>query len=256
MVEMSALILAAGRGVRMESAGRLMPKGLLKIGDEPLVVRSVKLLRQRGIKDIRIVTGHLCDQYEALFGGQDDVELIHNPVYETTGSLLSLMTGLQRLDGPVVLLESDIVYEARALAPVAFDRTRIILSGQTSASDEVYIWVRNGEKGTAVFNTMSKDIHAHAGDHFGELVGITCFSKIQVENLKNAAEVVLARDPKSDYESSIIELAKKTDIEAILIKDLAWTEIDDEKMYARAVSRIWPLIQKSENFIPDNLFGT
>ncbi|MEP2533054.1 phosphocholine cytidylyltransferase family protein [Shimia sp.] len=246
MVDLSALILAAGRGVRMGPRGRLTPKGLLEINGIPLVARSVDLLRSRGIERIRIVTGHLSDQYETLFAGRDDIELIHNPAYDQTGSLQSLMTGLNGLSGHIVLLESDVIYEARALSPVASNQTRMIVSGQTNATDEVYVWSRTGATGTPSFDTMSKDINAQPHAHYGELMGITCFSAPQVERLRAAATSVLAENPKSDYEAAVIELARDTDIEAVLLEDLAWTEIDDEAMFARAVDTVWPQIQERD----------
>ncbi|PSL18736.1 phosphocholine cytidylyltransferase family protein [Shimia abyssi] len=242
MADLSALILAAGRGVRMGPRGRLTPKGLLEIEGTPLVARSVNLLRARGIRHIRIVTGHLNDQYEAIFAAASDVELIHNPIYDTTGSLRSLVTGLDGVSGHVVVLESDVIYEARALSPVVAGETRLIVSGETNATDEVYVWSRPGANGAPAFDTMSKDINAQPAPHFGELLGITCFSAAQVLRLRAAAQTVLAEDRKADYESAVIELARDTDIEAVLLEDLAWTEIDDETMFARAINTVWPQI--------------
>ncbi|SFL68206.1 NTP transferase domain-containing protein [Shimia aestuarii] len=242
MADLSALILAAGRGVRMGPRGRLTPKGLLAIDGVPLVARSVALLQGRGIKSVRIVTGHLEDQYRAAFDGHAGVELIHNPLYDQTGSLQSLMTGLEGLDGHVVLLESDVIYEARALSPVAAGETRLIVSGETNATDEVYVWSRPGVNGTPAFDTMSKNINAQPQPHFGELMGITCFAAPEVARLRDAGKAVLAQDPKADYEEAVIELARETDIEAVLLDDLAWTEIDNETMFARAMNTVWPII--------------
>ncbi len=243
MVDLSALILAAGRGIRMGPRGRLRPKGLLEIDGVPLVARSINLLRARGIPRIRIVTGHLDDQYRDQFDAQPDVELIHNPAFAETGSLESLMTGLDGLSGHVVLLESDVIYESRALSPVEPGVTRLMVSGKTGATDEVYVWSRTGMNGTPAFDFMSKDISARTGAHFGELMGITCFAAPQVAALRAAGQAVLAADSAADYEDAICALARDTDIEAVLLRDLAWTEIDTEAMYARAVEEVWPVIQ-------------
>ena len=69
MVDLSALILAAGRGIRMGPRGQLRPKGLLEIDGVPLVARSINLLRARGIPRIRIVTGHLDDSTAITLAG-------------------------------------------------------------------------------------------------------------------------------------------------------------------------------------------
>lgn len=241
----TALIVAAGRGIRMGPRGTLTPKGLLKINDTPLVVRSVDLLKAKGVSRVRIVTGHLADQYEDTFGATPGVELVHNPDFSSTGSLQSMMTGLKDLSGPIVLLESDLIYETAALAPVLEGPSTILVSGVTGSGDEVYIWTRDGE----VFDTMSKKIDAQTRSHFGELTGLSRFDADDTERLKVAAHAVLAEDPKADYEDSVIRLAQTRDISCTLVSDLAWSEVDTEDMLARATTTVWPRIQERDTLL-------
>ncbi len=242
MSEVSALIVAAGRGIRMGPRGEMTPKGLLEIDGTALVARSVRLLKDSGVKHIRIVTGHLAEQYEAAFGDMAGVDLVHNPDFATTGSARSMMTGLADMKGPILLLESDLVYEAAALASLHEGESCILVSGETKAGDEVYIWTREGAGGRPVFDMMSKDRTAVDTDHFGELVGISRFTAADTERLKSAAQVVLEEDPKTDYEATVIHMAKTQDIPCRKIEDLAWSEIDSEDMYAHALEDVWPRI--------------
>jgi len=53
------VILAAGRGNRMEPLSAKLPKPLLPIGNMPLISYHVKYLRELGIDEIIIVVGHL-----------------------------------------------------------------------------------------------------------------------------------------------------------------------------------------------------
>lgn len=246
MADLKALIVAAGRGIRMGPRGEMSPKGLLKVGDVPLVRRSVQLLQARGIKSIQIVTGHLAEQYEAEFEGTDGVELLHNPDFATTGSLRSMMRGLEDLQGPFVMLESDLIYESAALDAVSKDQSRIIVSGPTGAGDEVYIWARSNAQDKPVFETMSKDSQERPDAPLGELMGILCFTEADTEALKVAGRDLLVENPKSDYESAVIKLAQTRDIGCHLIPDLAWTEIDDEGMFGRAVDLVWPAIRQRD----------
>lgn len=250
MGELSALIVAAGRGIRMGPRGKLMPKGLLKVGGVALVVRSVALLQAKGVRRIRIVTGHLAEQYEERFAAVDGVELVHNPDFATTGSARSMMTGLADMEGPILLLESDLVYEAAALAPLGAGESCILVSGATGAGDEVYIWTRDGARGDPVFDMMSKDIGAMSAPHFGELVGISRFAAEDTERLKQAAEAVLAQNAKADYEDTVIHMAKAQDITCRKIEALAWSEIDSEEMYAHAVAEVWPRIRARDGGSP------
>lgn len=246
MSEFRALIVAAGRGIRMGARGQMTPKGLLKIDGVPLVMRSVRLLQARGISHVRIVTGHLSDQYEAMFRDMPGVELVHNPAFSTTGSLLSLATGLNGLHGPLLVLESDLIYEAASLVPLSAEASTILASGTTGSGDEVYIWTRQNAKGEPVFDDMSKDVSARSAKHHGELVGISAFTASDVEALHQAAAQILKENPKSDYEPAVVRMAKTRDICCHKIDDLAWTEIDDEVMYERALNTVWPAIQKRD----------
>ena len=61
-----ALILAAGRGVRMGPRGQSIPKGFIELGGTTLIARSLALLAAAGIEEATIVTGHLGERYEQL----------------------------------------------------------------------------------------------------------------------------------------------------------------------------------------------
>ena len=138
-----ALILAAGRGVRMGPRGQNIPKGFIEVGGEFLVARSLSLLARAGIRDVTIVTGHLAERYDELptLAGLQ-VTTLHNPLFAEKGSFESLRVGLSAMRGPFLLLESDIIYEPRALDTVlASGHDSVILtSGPTGAGDEVYVW--------------------------------------------------------------------------------------------------------------------
>ncbi len=241
MGQITAVILAAGLGVRMGARGKLMPKGLIPVGGIPMMVQSIDMLRAHGIERIRIVTGHLAEQYQAVFAGQPDIELVHNDHYATTGSLLSLSCGLDGLLGPVLLLESDLVYSPEALLALDGTRDRLLLSGITGSGDEQYVWAAPAE-GRQRFVHVSKDMHAQPEPYFGELVGIMAFTGATVARMRDVAQRELARDPEEHYEPALVVLAHETPLEAHMIADLPWAEVDDEEMLIRAEREVYPKV--------------
>ncbi|WP_375686989.1 NTP transferase domain-containing protein [Pseudooceanicola sp. LIPI14-2-Ac024] len=232
----TAVILAAGLGVRMGERGRMTPKGMIALDGLPLVRASVMHLAGRGIDRVRIVTGHLADAYRQEFAAMAGVELVHNPDYHQSGSLTSLLAGLDGLDGPVLILESDIMYEPRALDALSDGTSGLVISGATGAGDEVYVWcAANGQ-----LLTMSKDPDARRGAHAGELVGISALAAADLDAFRATAARLVAADPRADYETGVVAHAAGHAYTCRLVRDLAWAEVDDERMLARAHARVWP----------------
>ncbi|MFO7640065.1 MAG: nucleotidyltransferase family protein [Candidatus Competibacteraceae bacterium] len=69
---MKAMILAAGRGERMRPLTDHIPKPLLPVAGQPLVVHHLQALRAAGISDLVINTGHLGEQLPAALGDGRD----------------------------------------------------------------------------------------------------------------------------------------------------------------------------------------
>lgn len=239
-----ALILAAGRGVRMGPRGRGIPKGFIEVGDQALIIRSLELLAAAGIREAVIVTGHLAECYGALPPiGNLAVSLVHNPRFAEMGSFESLRVGLSHMRAPFLLLESDIIYESRALQAVlgSAGESLILTSGPTGAGDEVYVWA-DAQASSAAFRGMSKARSTHADEPFGELVGILKLSQELVRHLDRHAEDV---PPHGDYESALVRAARDVPISCIRVDDLLWGEIDDEAMLANVETKLWPALRKA-----------
>lgn len=58
MNEVVGVILAAGRGRRMGRLGEEYPKALLPVGDQPLLVHQLTLLRRLGVRRVYVVVGY------------------------------------------------------------------------------------------------------------------------------------------------------------------------------------------------------
>jgi choline kinase len=235
----TALILAAGLGARLGQRGRAAPKGFLQLGERPIVEESVALLAAAGIRRVVIVTGHLAEFYEELRQRAPRlIETVHNPDFASTGSLRSLACARDLVDADLLLLESDLIYERRALAVALADPRPdvVLLSAPTGSGDEVWVEVDGGR-----LVSMSKDRSRLGPGVEGELVGI---SKLSRSLFGDLCEV--ATDPaaaRGHYETEgLVALAPRRAIPCRLVDDLAWTEIDDETALARARERVYPAI--------------
>jgi len=238
-----AIILAAGMGIRLRSMVRHRPKGLIEIDHETLVGRSVRLLRHAGMTRITIVTGYAAGQYEQFARDQSDIQLVVNDHFATTGSMASLAVGLECVQRDAIVLESDLVYESRALhtilnAPAA-DST--LTSGPTGAGDEVWVDAPGGR-----LRAMSKNVHELCGVD-GEFVGITRLSWSAGQAMLRAFGqfVNLHGHARMDYETgALVAVARSSPISVQLIRDLNWGEIDNEQQYERVVRQVWPVASR------------
>jgi 2-aminoethylphosphonate-pyruvate transaminase len=227
----TAVILAAGRGIRLGDRTKRMPKGFLELGGETLIARSIRLLRRNGIGRIVIGTGHEAEAYEAI-RDQHDLTLYRSDAYETTESLYTLACAAPHVDGPLLILESDLLYDDGALpAVLASPHENVILgSGFTGAGDEVYLHALDSGR----FRYLSKDRNDRA-NAYAELVGISKVSR----NLFGRM-VGLPTVRQTPYEYAFNVLSAREEIRVARQSDLVWCEIDDEGHLARAVSEILP----------------
>lgn len=234
-----AVILAAGLGSRMGGHTATRPKGFIEIGNEPIIMRSIRILSESGIGKIIIGTGHLCGFYENLARKTPCVQTVMNPDYADSGSFYTLYNMADAIDGDFLLLESDLIYEKRAVSHLSSlpEPDVILASGTTGSKDEVFI--ETDGRGNLV--NMSKD-PAELSRIDGELVGI---SKISVDSFSKM--IGLFNENKSlvkkiEYETALIMLARTLPIAVSKIDDLAWTEIDTIEHLKRAKEIIFPRI--------------
>ena len=85
----SAIILAAGFGLRLVPLCRDIPKGILDVKGEVLIERLISQLNQVGVKKIYIVVGYMKEKFEYLID-KYGVELIINNRFSDYNNLYSL----------------------------------------------------------------------------------------------------------------------------------------------------------------------
>ena len=139
----TAVILAAGIGRRLSKGVTQKPKGFLEVGGRPIIERSLTQLNRVGISKIVIGTGYMSELYEKL-SEKLSVKCVRNYRYADTGSFFTLCNLENYIHEDFLLLESDILYEDRALESLVNHHKKdvILASGKTGSGDEVYIEVK------------------------------------------------------------------------------------------------------------------
>ena len=239
---MIAVILAAGRGVRLQPLTHKIPKGLIEIGGKTLLERSLDNLADFGIKKSIIVIGYLGDMIKEKLGSNYkgmEITYIENKEYATTGSMYSLSQTKGVIDEDVILLESDLLYGEKAIKSIINSEKKdfILVASLSGSGDEVFIVADDEKRLTA----LGKEIE-NKEEAIGELVGISKFSIEFLEKLFETAE----QDYKAkEYNYHYEEVVFKTDypVYVVLVDGLTWIEIDKENDLKRAKERIYPKIK-------------
>lgn len=86
---MRAIILAAGLGTRLRPMTDNTPKALIKVKDKPLVEYQIEYLKEKGIDEIIVVVGYLCEQFDYL-KEKYGVKLVFNDKYAEYNNFYSL----------------------------------------------------------------------------------------------------------------------------------------------------------------------
>ena len=104
---MKAIILAAGRGRRMNSLTQNQPKCLLKVKGKPLIEWQIDAFRKNNVNEIALVTGYMREKL-SHYGCEE----FHNPNWSKTQMVQSLSCAAGWLeDGPCLVSYSDIFIE-------------------------------------------------------------------------------------------------------------------------------------------------
>ncbi|MCZ6667687.1 MAG: phosphocholine cytidylyltransferase family protein [Gammaproteobacteria bacterium] len=236
-----AVILAAGMGERLETLGKTIPKGFLRLGKRPIIEESIDNLLDAGIRQIIIVTGHHFEYYERLKESYSGIiKTIHNSLYARSGSMYSLYCAKDWLMEDFLLLESDIVYEARAVSRLLQFPTdnAVLLSGPTYSGDEVYV----ATKGIRIVG-MSKDPNKFNAYIAGELVGITKVSQLLFKEMIVEAEIQFNRTLQVAYETDCLSaVSARFPLYHCLVSDLIWSEIDTPSDMRHTQDTVYPAI--------------
>jgi len=107
---MKVIILAAGMGSRLRPLTNDKPKCMIKLFNETLIERQIKIFHSCNINDITIVTGYRNEMIDI-----PDVNYVKNENYETTNMNESLFCALEPSNSHVLVTYSDIVFEQKII---------------------------------------------------------------------------------------------------------------------------------------------
>jgi choline kinase len=238
-----AVVLCAGGGTRLRPVTDDRPKALVRVGDETILERAMRLLGGAGVREVVVATGYCAHAvHAALAGAQMRVTYCHNDEYATTQNSVSLACceprlrgrSFFKLDGDVLFLPDVLARLERASVPLA-----VAVEKNPHLGVEEMKVMADGDRITAFGKGLDP------ARSVGESIGIELVSADLSGPLFDALGAA-RRAGRVDlyYEDVYGELIRGgAQASLVDVSDLAWIEIDTPDDLDRA--RDWVLVRNN-----------
>lgn len=248
---MRAIILAAGRGLRLQQADeRQFPKCLLQFGGMSLLERHLRMLRNAGVEDIVLALGFRHDRVEAELDRlhwQPRPEIIVNPRFDL-GSVLTVHTVAAALTrgGDVLLMDADVLYDERiagALVAGAGPVNRVLIDRDFEAGDEPVKLCLSAGVPVELLKQLAADLQY---DTIGESVGFFRFDESGARRLAALVAGYVERDcAHMPHEEAVRDLLRERSqiFDVADVTGAPWIEIDFPVDVLRAAHEVLPQLQ-------------
>jgi choline kinase len=239
---MRGIILAAGKGSRLNGTAGESPKCLVELGGMTLVERQVQVLRAAGVDDIVMVVGCQADRVRRACGHR--ITYVENARYAQTNSMYSLWMARPLLYEGFVVLNCDVLFHPALLTDLLTARheNALLLAYREAnqppfGDEEMKVKVRCGR-----VVEMSKQMDPAEAD--GENLGIVKFGPKGAAALVEIMDRLIADGGLRDWAPrAFSEFAKTRPLYALGTRGLPWTEIDFPEDYQRARDQVLPAIE-------------
>jgi L-glutamine-phosphate cytidylyltransferase len=239
---MRGIILAAGKGSRLNGTAGDKPKCLVEAGGLTLLERQLQILERAGVDDLTVVIGCEADRVRSLCGRR--VTYVENPRFAETNSLYSLWMARALLYEGFVVLNCDVLFHPILLTDLLTSRHQDALliayreANQPEYGDEeMKVKVRGG-----CIVDMAKTMDPSEAD--GENLGIVKFSPTGAGILVDIMDrLVAAGELRAWAPRAFREFAQVRPLHAVSTRGLPWIEIDFPEDYRRAVHEVLPAIE-------------
>jgi choline kinase len=245
-IPVHVVILAAGRGSRLGTAGDDRPKWLLPIGGRTLADRQLEGIRLAGdaVASTRVVVGHAAAAIdEALAARGELVESIRNLEYAERNNWWSALRALQELpsDEPVVILNSDLLIDPKQQANFLRTAAEGTAGGLLAVDFQRRLTDESMKVSVRSSGTLNRIGKTGVDAPVGEYIGMLMARGAALMALRETLEVFVGRpDHSNEWYEGAIRRTAAAGVPWYLwpVPTSDWVEIDDERDLEIAASRV------------------
>lgn len=235
---MQAVILAAGVGSRLEAQTNGKPKCLVEIGGRPLILHTLEALADHGVGPVLCLLGYQADEVRKVIG--DRAEVLLNERYAETNSLYSLWLARDWIQGPMVLLNADLLFDPRILDRVLEESGNVLAYDSTSSRGREQTKVAIKQRRVL---DLGKDLPAASAR--GESLGVLKFEADGTKAMLAAADQLIEGHENAWVIEATRSVCREVSLFGINVAGLPWAEIDFPYDLDVARREVWPAIWRS-----------
>ena len=220
-----AILLCAGRGLRLDPLTRDRPKCLVEVAGMPILDYQLAALRSAGVAEVVVVAGY---RHECVRNHLDNrrigpaVRMAVNPHWRDSDSIGSVRAVAELLDRPFLLANGDTIFSTavvrRALSG-STEGVNLVVERAAPEPDDMRVAISEGR-----IRGVSKDIQYADFRSLGPIVSRECDG----QSYRGALDEVLAEPggERRHHHAVIDRLARRQSVDMISVTGMAWQEID------------------------------
>jgi len=223
VIDFQAIILAAGRGTRMNLTTKKIPKCLLHVGKKTILDRQIDILLKNGINDILIVTGYKSDLIKKHFLNKN-IKIIYNKNYKKYDNLFSIWCAKNFIKNNFICIYGDLVFDDRLISSfLDDDNDCLIVDESIDKYDNHSVIIKN-----SLIKNINFDFNNTSPS--GQFIGISKFTNSSVDLFKKALDIFEQNgDLGGEFVRLIQFLLKEIDLYPFFINDKVWINVNNKE---------------------------
>ncbi|MDX8392373.1 MAG: NTP transferase domain-containing protein [Mariprofundaceae bacterium] len=230
---MKALIIAAGRGSRLQQKEAVKP--LVPLSGIPLIERVILAAREAGVDDFTVVTGYCADAVVVFLDSLSarlglPITTVHNEQWDSRENGMSVLAARNQFDSPFLLTMTDHIFDPAMLSPLlqtSLTKGEIALAvdGDTANPFADMADVTRVRTETGRVTAIGKGLDTFNGFDTGAFLAVPALFDAIVESMV---------DGDSSLSGGVRLLAGRGCVRAVDVSGHFWVDVDDPISFWRA----------------------
>lgn len=247
---MKAIILAAGVGSRLRPITEAKPKTLVEVNGKPMLGYLIDNLIDNNISEIVICIGYKGEKIRDFCGQQYPhvkFSFVENVDFEITNNMYSLYLARKYLQGDIILMNADLVYEETVISGLLKTQwTCVAVDKGTYDEESMKVIVTENGNICDIAKTISQK------QAFGRSIDVYKIAESDLVILKShLLEIVEWQKERNQWTEVLLQQlfqTQKIQAKPYLIGDAKWVEIDNYEDLHRGEmlfnKKLWDLKKK------------